>query len=115
MARRIECRKCGTLNPAGDVCECSKPSRELLVNKLQKENMELDRKLQWFMENQNQIAMDVIRPVEEDNAKLRDALADMVLVAESQGWDNAEIHNAQDILSSVPHHPRQPGAETGNK
>jgi hypothetical protein len=38
---------------------------------------------------------------EEDKAErdgLRSALADMVAVAESQGWDNAEIHNARLIL-----------------
>jgi hypothetical protein len=42
------------------------------------------------------------------NVKLRQeieraliALEDMVVVAESQGWDNAEIHNARDILSNI--------------
>jgi len=42
------------------------------------------------------------------NVKLRQeieraliALEDMVGVAESQGWDNAEIHNARDILANA--------------
>jgi hypothetical protein len=41
---------------------------------------------------------------EEDKAELdglSSALADMVAVAESQGWNNAEIHNARHILSNA--------------
>jgi len=36
--------------------------------------MELKRKLQEFHETHNTIAMAIIRPVEEENKKLRDAL-----------------------------------------
>jgi hypothetical protein len=45
--------------------------------------------------------IDFARALERDNANLRDALCDMVAVAESQGWDNAEIHNAREALSGV--------------
>ena len=41
------------------------------ARELERELQEAQAKLQWFMENQNQIAMDVIRPVEEENARLR--------------------------------------------
>ena len=41
------------------------------------------------------------RLLEEENANLRDALCDMVAVAESHGWDNAEIHNAREALAGV--------------
>jgi hypothetical protein len=39
--------------------------------------------------------------LERENTNLRDALCDMVAVAESQGWDNAEIHNAREALAGL--------------
>lgn len=48
MSRRIECRKCGTMNKAGDVCRCSEvtPLRTpLWADRLQIENMELRKML----------------------------------------------------------------------
>jgi hypothetical protein len=42
------------------------------ARKLERELREAQAQLQWFMENQNQIAMDVMRPVQEENARLRE-------------------------------------------
>jgi hypothetical protein len=41
---------------------------------------------------------DFARKLERENTELIEALRDMVSVAESQGWDNAEFHNAQEAL-----------------
>jgi hypothetical protein len=41
------------------------------AREIERELEEAQAKLRWFMQNQNQIAMDVIRPVEEENARLR--------------------------------------------
>jgi hypothetical protein len=41
------------------------------ARELERELQEAQAKLQWFFKNQNQIAMDLIRPVEEENARLR--------------------------------------------
>jgi hypothetical protein len=51
---------------------------------------------------------DKAREFERESARMREALIDMVSVAESQGWDNAEIHNARDILSNVRDHRCSP-------
>jgi hypothetical protein len=42
-----------------------------LCRKLERELRGAQARLQWFRENQNQIAMDVMRPVEEENARLQ--------------------------------------------
>jgi DNA-binding transcriptional regulator YhcF (GntR family) len=49
-----------------------------------------------------------LQAAQEENARLREYLADMVAVAEAHGWDNAEIHNARDILSNDQDDPHPP-------
>ncbi len=46
-------------------------------------------------------ALAEVDTLDAENARLRDVLADMVSVAESQGWDNAEIHNARDMIANL--------------
>jgi len=53
-------------------------------------------------------AADLLEQLAASNSSMREkheraliALEEMVSVAESQGWDNAEIHNARDILSNT--------------
>lgn len=43
--------------------------------------------------------LETVRSLQTENARLRDSLEDMVLCAESHGWDNAEIHNARTALA----------------
>jgi hypothetical protein len=47
------------------------------------------------------VPADFARELERENAILLDALCDMVAVAEAQGWDNAEIHNAREALAGL--------------
>lgn len=42
---------------------------------------------------------DLARELERENVRLQEALSDMVSVAESSGWENAEIKNARDVLA----------------
>jgi hypothetical protein len=53
------------------------------------------------------VPADFARMLDRENANLRDALADMVAVAEAHGWDNAEIHNAREALAGVTPKPPQ--------
>jgi hypothetical protein len=65
-----------------------------LCRELERELQEAQAKLQWFMQNQNQIAMDIIRPVQEENAMLRESMQEawklVNAMAGQEYWDRAE-------------------------
>jgi capsule polysaccharide export protein KpsE/RkpR len=63
------------------------------LDELECELREAKARLQWFMENQNQIAMDVIRPVEEENARLQHELD----VADN--WVNHHNAHVNDLIA----------------
>jgi hypothetical protein len=75
----------------------SLPARNKIAKRLDELECELreaQAKLRWFMQNQNQIAMDVIKPVEEENARLREHMTEawklVNAMAGQEYWDRAE-------------------------
>jgi hypothetical protein len=72
----------------------STPKSDALINALYQETRHVGQ------HNCPERWVKLCREMERENARLREALTEMVSVADSQGWQNAEIHNARDILAN---------------